>query len=205
MNQQAQQALHDGLEELGLVDHETTILNYIGLLQRWNSAYNLVAATDDLGLVNRHVLDCLAAREFIHGSPCLDVGSGAGLPGLLLAVTMPATEWVLLDANGKKVRFCVQAIRELGLKNARALQERIESFRAESCYMTIISRAYSQAADFVQSTKHLLCDEGQILAMKAHIAGEERARAEATGLKLDIKSMYAPGQTGERQMMILRK
>ena len=97
------------------------------------------------------------------------------------------------------------AIRELGLKNARALQERIESFRAESCYMTIISRAYSQAADFVQSTKHLLCDEGQILAMKAHIAGEERARAEATGLKLDIKSMYAPGQTGERQMMILRK
>jgi 16S rRNA (guanine527-N7)-methyltransferase len=205
VNQQAQQALHNGLEELGLVDHESTMLNYIGLLQRWNRAYNLVAKIDDLGLVNRHILDCLAAKEFIHDGPCLDVGSGAGLPGLLLAVTMPATEWVLLDANGKKARFCVQAIRELGLENVSAFQERIESFRAESCYMTIISRAYSQAADFVHSTTHLLCHGGQILAMKAHITGEEEARAKATGLQLEIKSMYAPGQTGERHMMIFKK
>lgn len=204
MNQQAQQALHKGLEALDQVAHEATICRYIELLKRWNRAYNLVAKIDDLGLVNRHVLDCLAARKFIHQGPCLDVGSGAGLPGLILAVTMPTTEWVLLDANGKKTRFCVQAVRELGLKNVRVSQQRIESYRPEHCFMTIISRAYSQAANFVRSSGHLLCDQGRILAMKGQVAEEEKASAEEVGLPLQIESMHVPGLTGERNMMIFK-
>ena len=204
MNQQAQQALHKGLEALNLAAYEAAISKYVYLLKRWNRAYNLIAKIDDLGLVNRHVLDCLAATKYIVAGPCLDVGSGAGLPGLILAVTMPSTEWVLLDANGKKTRFCVQAVRELGLKNVRVFQERIESYYPEHCFMTIISRAYSQAADFVCSSKHLLCNEGQILALKGHIAEEEKASAEAVGLKMHIESIYAPGQTGKRHMMIFK-
>lgn len=204
LSDEASRLLQQGMSQLGLAEYFQPVVGYIALLQRWNRAYNLVARADETELVRRHILDCLSARPFIRHGPCLDVGSGAGLPGLILAVTMPGTEWVLLDANGKKTRFCVQAVRELGLKNVRVFQERIESYHPEHCFMTIISRAYSQAADFVCSSKHLLCNEGQILALKGHIAEEEKASAEAVGMQLQIESIYAPGQTGERHMMIFK-
>lgn len=204
MNPEAQQALFSGLGELGLSDYESVFCSYIDLLKHWNHAYNLVAKTDDSTLISRHILDSLAARPFMKAGPCLDVGSGAGLPGLILAVTMPGTEWVLLDANGKKTRFCVQAVRELGLSNVRVVQQRIESYQPEKCYMTIISRAYSLAADFVSASKRLMCPGGQILAMKGRVAEAEKVGAEATGLQLEIKSMHVPGQKGERHMMIFK-
>jgi 16S rRNA (guanine527-N7)-methyltransferase len=205
VNNLAQQALERGLSEMSLSDHIAGIQQYITLLQQWNKAFNLIANVDELTLLNRHIFDCLAARPFIQGGPCLDVGSGAGLPGLLLAVTMPATEWVLLDSNGKKVRFCEQAVHELGLSNVQVIQQRIEHHEPTACYKTIVSRAYSRAADFIDSTKRLLCPSGQILAMKGRIDVEEKADAEATGLHLEIVSMHAPGQVGQRHMMVFKK
>jgi len=205
MSDVAQQALERGLSELGLSDNAAAIWQYVTLLQEWNKAFNLVASVDDLTLVNRHILDCLAARPFIGGGPCLDVGSGAGLPGLVLAVTMPASEWVLLDSNGKKTRFCEQVVHELGLTNVQVIQQRIAHHEPGRCYATIISRAYTQAADFVAATRHLLCDDGQILAMKGRIDVEEEANAEASGLHLQIESMQLPGQAGQRHMMIFKK
>jgi 16S rRNA (guanine527-N7)-methyltransferase len=154
--------------------------------------------------LNRHIFDCLAARPYIQGIHCLDVGSGAGLPGLLLAVTMPATEWVLLDSNGKKVRFCEQAVQELGLNNVKVIQQRIEHHEPKVCYESIISRAYSQAAGFIESTKRLLCPQGQVLAMKGRIDAKEKADAQATGLHLEVMSMHAPGQLGQRHMMVFK-
>ena len=205
MDQRAQKALIAGLDELGLASYQDDIAQYIRLLLRWNRAYNLVATTDELTLINRHIFDCLAARPFIAEGPCLDVGTGAGLPGLILAVTMPSTEWVLLDANGKKTRFCQQAVRALGLDNVHVVQQRLQHHHPEHCYMTIISRAYSQAAGFVLSSAHLMCDGGRILAMKGRIAREEKADALTAGLHVEIEPMHAPGQTGERHMMIFKK
>jgi len=198
----AQQALERGLSEIGLSEYINKISQYISLLQQWNKAFNLIASVDELTLLNRHIFDSLAARPFIHHGPCLDVGSGAGLPGLLLAVTMPTTEWVLLDSKGKKTRFCEQAVQELGLSKVKVVQQRIAHYESEQCFATIISRAYSQAADFVRSTQHLLCPEGQVLAMKGRIDNEEKANAQAIGLHLEIVSMQAPGQMGQRHMMV---
>lgn len=200
-----QQALKSGLKEMGLDDYLAAIGQYIAILKRWNKAYNLIASVDDITLLNRHIFDCLAARSFIRQGPCLDVGSGAGLPGLLLAVTMPDTEWVLLDSNGKKTRFCEQAVQELGLDNVQVIQQRISLHEPARCYAAIISRAYSQAADFVSETRHLLCDKGQILAMKGRIDEKEKASAEAIGMPLRLELMHAPGQTGQRHMMIFEK
>ena len=205
MSDLAQQTLAHGLSKMDLSDYSSGISQYIVLLQRWNKAYNLVASVDEVTMINRHILDCLAARPFIKHGPCLDVGSGAGLPGLVLAVTMPTTEWVLLDSNGKKTRFCEQAVHELGLDNVQVVQQRVEHHEPGQCYATIISRAYTQAVDFVNATRHLLCDSGQILAMKGRIDVEERANAEATGLHLEIESMQVPGQAGQRHMMVFKK
>ena len=205
MDNSAQQALESGLSEMGLSDHIYNINQYISLLQRWNKAFNLIADVDELTLLNRHIFDCLAARSFTQQGPCLDVGSGAGLPGLLLAVTMPATEWVLLDSNGKKTRFCEQVVQELGLSNVQVVQQRIAHYEPEQCFTSIISRAYSQAADFVTSVKHLLCPEGQVLAMKGRVDKEEKTNAQAIGLHLEIVPMHAPGQSGQRHMMVFSK
>ncbi len=115
---------------------------------------------------------------------------------------MPDQEWTLLDANGKKTRFCEQAVLELGLKNVTVVQQRIEHHQPTDCYQTIISRAYDQAGDFVSSTSRLVCDGGQILAMKGKIDAEEKAVAESSGLHLDIATLHVPGIDGQRHLMI---
>ena len=181
MKRNAQQALECGLSDMGLPDYFPVIWQYIALLKRWNKVFNLIADADDLTVVNRHILDCLAVRSFISGRNCLDVGSGAGLPGLVLAATMPSTEWVLLDSNGKKTRFCEQAVCDLGLTNVQVVQQRIEHHEPARCYMTIISRAYAQAVDFVGAVRHLLCETGRILAMKGKIDVQEKTNAETAG------------------------
>ena len=201
----AQQVLERELEARGLSDQAVDLWRYMQLLQQWNRAYNLVAPVDDLTLLNRHVMDCLAAREFIQPGRSLDVGTGAGLPGLVLAVTMPSTEWVLLDSNGKKTRFCEQAVHELNLENVRVVQQRAADHSANPCYANIISRAFSQAADFVNMTRHLMCRNGRILAMKGRVDEEEKANARATGLRLEINSMQVPGLDGQRHMMVFQQ
>ena len=115
---------------------------------------------------------------------------------------MPDTEWTLLDANGKKTRFCEQAVIELGLRNVQVIQQRLESLHTDACYMTIVSRAYALASEFVSASRHLLCDRGRILAMKGKIDQEEQTLAQATGLLLDIQPLHVPGQADSRHLMI---
>lgn len=198
----AQQALQTGLQTLGLAEYASSLNQYVDILQRWNRSYNLVASVDDQTLVQRHILDSLVIRPFITPGRAIDIGTGAGLPGLLLAVTMPDTEWTLLDANGKKTRFCEQAVIELGLRNVQVIQQRVESLHTNACFMTIVSRAYAQADEFVSASRHLLCDRGRILAMKGKIDQEEQTLAQATGLLLDIQPLQVPGQAGARHLMI---
>ncbi len=198
-------ALRSGLEQLGLISSEQILWNYYQLLKRWNRTYNLVAKAPDQTLLSRHIFDSLSVRHLIPQGRCLDVGSGAGLPGLLLAATMPDAQWVLLDANGKKVRFCEQAVHELGLKNVRVVQQRIEAHCPQHSYDTIISRAYAQADSFVLQVQHLLSDDGQILAMKGRVDKEERSRAAALGLHINIETLIVPELTGQRHVMIFAK
>lgn len=193
-----------GLEDLGVSEFCAQIWQYVQLLKHWNQAYSLVARGDEPVLYARHIFDSLSVRSFISGSRLLDVGTGAGLPGLLLAVTMPGQNWTLLDANGKKTRFCEQAVLELGLKNVIVIQQRIEDHQLAGGYETIISRAYGQASDFVAVTSRLKCVGGQILAMKGKINKQEQMAAESTGLCLDIMPLQVPTLVGQRHLMVFR-
>ncbi len=139
---------------------------YLGLLQRWNDVFNLTAIRDPDEMVWLHILDSLSINPFLHAARIIDVGTGAGLPGIPLAIVNPEKKFVLLDSNGKKTRFLTQAKMELSLKNIEVIQSRCEIFKPELKFDSIVSRAFSSIAVMLESTQHLLNARGQFVAMK---------------------------------------
>ena len=138
--------LSKGLRALGLNcsgQQQQLLLNYLQLLDKWNQHFNLTAVRDVRQMLRVHLLDSLSIAGFVHGQHLLDVGTGAGLPGIPLAICFPDMKIILLDSNGKKIRFCRQAIMELGLENVSALQQRIETFPAETEIDQITTRAFT--------------------------------------------------------------
>jgi 16S rRNA (guanine527-N7)-methyltransferase len=180
---------------------------YLQLLWRWNRTYNLTAVRDPLEMVPRHLLDSLSALPHVHGARCLDVGSGAGLPGLVLALADPATDWVLVDKSAKKCRFLTQARVELDLDNVRVEQRRVEDFRPGRCFSTIISRALSNLADFVAGSEHLLAPGGRFIAMKGRDAEQELSPSGASGGyagQITVVPVQVPGiDHGQRHLVIV--
>ena len=142
------------------------LLQYLALLVKWNRAYNLTAVRDPAAMISRHLLDSLAVMPYVHGEYCADVGTGAGLPGIPLAIAFPHKQFVLIDSNGKKIRFVAQAIAELGLRNVSAIQCRVESWQPPQPYDVVLSRAFATLADMAQACAHLLSAQGVMLAMK---------------------------------------
>lgn len=149
------------------------LLAYIALLQKWNRAYNLTAVTDPEEMLRRHVFDSLAIHAYIQGQRCLDVGTGPGLPGLILALVQTNKQWTLLDSNLKKIRFLRHVKSQLNMDNINVIHARVESFSDETGFSTIVCRAFSSLSDFHQQSRHLLQPTGVLLAMKANITDEE--------------------------------
>ena len=139
---------------------------YVALLDRWNKTYNLTAIRDPRQMISVHIFDSLSAAPFIEGENCLDVGSGGGLPGIPLAIMQPERQFTLLDTNGKKTRFMQQAVIELGLKNVNVAHTRVEKWKNDHLFDTIISRAFASIIDFVNTSALHLNKNGQMLAMK---------------------------------------
>ncbi|MDR3490877.1 MAG: 16S rRNA (guanine(527)-N(7))-methyltransferase RsmG [Gammaproteobacteria bacterium] len=142
------------------------LLTYLELLQKWNKVFNLTAIADPEDMVWLHIIDSLAVGPYLQGKRIIDVGTGAGLPGIPLAITYPEQQFVLLDSNGKKSRFLVQAKLELGLDNIEVVHARCEDYIPEIRFDSIVSRAFSTIAVMLERTQHLLADQGQFLAMK---------------------------------------
>ncbi|MDR9437893.1 MAG: 16S rRNA (guanine(527)-N(7))-methyltransferase RsmG [Halomonas sp.] len=200
--------LDGGLEALGIaVDDEQRrrLLALVGLLHKWNRAYNLTAVRTPEAMVTRHLLDSAAVLPFVRGPELLDVGSGPGLPGLVLAILEPSLSVTLLDSNGKKVRFQRQAVMELGLGNVTPVQARVEAFHpVTEGYAQVISRAFSSLSDFIVLTASLVAPGGEWLAMKGPAVDDELA-----GLPEDIAvaarhDLAVPYQNGSRQLVVLR-
>ena len=147
-------------------EQEAALLSYLALLRHWNKAYNLTAVTDPVQMIRRHLLDSLSVAPWISGGSLLDAGTGAGLPGIPLAITKPDLEVTLLDSSGKKVRFLNHVRRELGLENISPVQQRLESYTADSPCQAIISRAFSNLATFARAARHLATGSTRLLAMK---------------------------------------
>ena len=196
-----------GLEEMGLdLDSETQarLLSYVALMQKWNKVYNLTAVRDPQKMVTQHLLDSLAVWPHIAGRRIIDVGTGPGLPGIPLALANPALEVALLDSNHKKTTFLRQACLELGLNNTTVVCERVEAWRPEEKYEVVISRAFSDLAEFASLALHLCSDTGLMLAMKGIFPHEELTRLPATAVLQGVEPLKVPGLDAERHLVLLR-
>jgi 16S rRNA (guanine527-N7)-methyltransferase len=176
---------------------------YLLLLEKWNRVYNLTAIRDRERMITHHVLDSLAILPHVRGPRVLDVGSGAGLPGIPLAVASPALQVTLLDSNHKKAAFMRQAIGELGLANASVVAERVESWRTEARFDTIVSRAFADLGEFVTPCARLLAPGGILAAMKGVHPHEEIERLPA-GFRVErVIRLEVPGLDGERHLVVV--
>jgi 16S rRNA (guanine527-N7)-methyltransferase len=153
-------------------------------------------------MVTRHLLDSLAIRPYLAGPRVLDIGTGAGLPGIPLAVACPDISFTLLDANAKKTRFVTQAVAELGLKNVEVVQERAENYRPAEKFDTLVSRAFASIADMLAATRHLCAPRGRFLAMKGACPEEELAAVPA-GFSNQVVALTVPGLAAQRHLVIL--
>ena len=179
------------------------LLDYRELLERWNSAYNLTAIRDNREMIARHLLDSLAILPYVHGRSLADLGTGPGLPGIPLAIAEPAREVLMVDSNGKKVRFLREAIRSLKLGNARSLQSRVED--VEGTFECITARAFASLADMLGWGGHLLAPNGVWLAMKGRHPAEELDGV-PDGFRVEaIHTLTVPDVEGERHLVVIRR
>ena len=199
--------LHNGIIELGLSvsqEQEAVLFEYLQLLEKWNKKFNLTAVRDINEMVSVHLLDSLSIVPFIKAGRLLDVGTGAGLPGIPLAICFPDTQFTLLDSNGKKIRFCRQAVMELGLKNVKAVQARIESFDNE-VFDQITTRAFASLENMVDWLNHLLSKKTQLLAMKGALPDNEIGQLSDAGFQVETIKLQVPFVTGERHLLKIMK
>ena len=178
------------------------LLTLLALLHKWNRAYNLTAVRSPEAMVSRHLLDSASVAFAVNGPTLLDVGSGPGFPGLVLAILDPGLQVTLLDSNGKKVRFQRQAVMELGLDNVRCEQVRVEAF--DATFDQIISRAFASLGDFIGLTEPLLAEGGEWLAMKGGLEPRELESVPAHVVVHERLALSVPGvDDAERQLLRL--
>ncbi len=196
--------LQRGLSGLSLALSESQqdkLLHYLALLVKWNRAYNLTAIRDPQEMIRKHLLDSLSVVPYITGERLLDVGTGAGLPGIPLAIVYPEKRFELLDSNSKKTRFLTQVSGELGLANVQVHHRRIEAGELEPVYDGILSRAFASLADMTRDCGPLLTDGGELLAMKGQYPEQELSQLPKPYIVKGSHALVVPGLTGERHLI----
>lgn len=178
---------------------------FLKLLARWNRAYNLTAVREPEAMVRLHILDSATALDFLRGLSVLDAGTGAGLPGIPLAVLDPAREFTLLDSSGKKIRFLRHVLAELALGNARAEAARAESCEAGRAFDTVICRAFSDLRGFVQRCGSLAAAGGRLVAMKGRYPDAELAAVPAGWRVARVEPVSVPGLDARRHIVVLER
>jgi len=180
-------------------------VQFIQLLDKWNGVYNLTSVRDKAQMVGRHIMDSLVVHPFLAGEQILDVGCGAGLPGIPLAIINPDKQFVLLDSNQKKTRFVQQSITELQLDNVQVVNERVELYKAEKSFDTITARAYSSIENLIEGVSHLLAADAKILAMKGTYPVAELENVPESFKVEKIELLNVPGLDAERHLVVLKQ
>ena len=196
-----ERALVDGGRELGIAigpAQTAALLRLIAELAEWNQRFNLTAITGPVDMVRKHLLDSLSVWPFLRGTRVADVGTGAGFPGLPLAVIDPARHFTLIEATGKKVRFVQYAVELLGLTNVEVVRGRAEAWRAPQSFDCVVTRALGQLADFIGVAGHLCAREGRLLAMKGRRPDAEMTRLPAGWLVVVVHEIRIPGLAAAR-------
>lgn len=199
--------LEAGLEKLGLQTSRQLCENYftyIELLSKWNKAYNLTAIKGEEAMLNRHVLDSLSVHSYIEGERCLDVGTGAGLPGLILALAQPEKKWVLLDSNQKKLRFIQHVKTVLGITNIEIVHARVETYQVEQTFDTVICRAFTSMDNYIALVQHLCKTNACVLAMKGAKVDEEHDSIKSLCKSSETIILDVPGSDGQRALIKAR-
>lgn len=201
------QRIVDGAARLGVVldaVQAATLSRLLDELTRWNKTYNLTAVTARGEMITHHLLDSLSVAPHVHGERVADVGTGAGFPGLPLAVAQPQRRFTLLDSNGKKVRFVAHAARTLGLGNVEALQARAGEWTPPTPFDTVVARAFAPLPDLVAQVAALCGPDTRVLAMKGRRDPAERAGL-PVGWRIESDlDLEVPGLGAERHVLVLR-
>lgn len=200
-----ERAIAGGLERMRIqapTASSARLAAYLALLARWNRVYNLTAVRRPEDMVGRHVLDSLSILPWLRGPRVVDVGSGAGLPGIPLAVVRPEVRFCLLDGNGKRTRFLTQAVLDLGLENVEVVRSRAEDYDPRNRFASVVSRAFGSLAEMLRCAGHLCAPDGRVLAMKGALPEAELAVLPA-GYRLAGVYRLQEGLDAERHLVHL--
>ena len=199
--------LRAGVTALGLTLHQTQLdqlLEYLYLVERWNGTYNLTAIREPGRMLTHHLLDSLSILPALAGCrKALDVGSGAGLPGIPLAIALPESIWILLDSNAKKTRFLRQAVAHCGLRNVQVVQARLQDYHAPDSLDFIVSRAFAPLAEFCEGAAHLLTSNTRMLTMKAGLKSREILQLDPKRFAYEEIPLEVPGIDEPRSLVTI--
>ncbi len=197
--------LNTGLADLSLTPSEpqiTSLLALIQLIAKWNKAYNLTAVREPLEMVDLHLLDSLAILPHLPGGRIADIGTGAGIPGIPLAICRPDCQFTLVDSNSKKTRFVQQAVLELKLNNVEVVHARVEQLTPTALFDAVLTRAFASLPDIIKLTGHLLTENGVLLAMKGQTPSDELAGINTVS---QVIPLHVPGIDAERCLVRIER
>ena len=198
--------LEEGAQQLALALTESQydlLLMYLGMIQKWNKAYNLVGTSNAIELVQKHLLDSISIIPYVKMSPLLDVGSGAGLPGIPLAICLPDISFTVLDSSGKKTRFMRQVVMDLKLTNVEIVQTRLENYYPREAPKTVLSRAFAPVGKALQMLSVVCAPQGQIQIMLGTQPNELPSVVDVNNIQ--IHSITIPGLDSQRHLLIAER
>jgi 16S rRNA (guanine527-N7)-methyltransferase len=196
--------LQKDIATAGLSIPESTqikLIDFILLLEKWNKTHNLTSIRDPQTMITKHLMDCLVVVPYITTQRNLDVGTGAGLPGIPLALASPDQHWTLLDSTAKKMAFVTHVCGVLGIKNVAVVTSRAEAYQPDNCFDCIITRALSTIPDIISKTKHLLCKDGTLMAMKGQNPQEELKNLSGF---VTVQALNVPRLTESRHLVCIK-
>ena len=209
MSNERQQRLEQGLQHLNApftTAQVDQLLAYLTMLERWNKAFNLTSVRNPMDMLSLHLLDSAAINYAIQSANyIIDVGSGAGLPGIPLAILNPQKQFTLLDSNGKKTRFIFQVISELALANVKEINKRVEAYQPETRFDAVITRAFTALPNMLQQCDHLVASNGCFLAMKGKKPDLELSQIEKAYKVVDLSRIALPLIEAERHLVKIIK
>ncbi|SHH44323.1 16S rRNA (guanine(527)-N(7))-methyltransferase RsmG [Massilia sp. CF038] len=203
------QILANGIKELQLNlndKQQEQLLDYLALLFKWNAVYNLTSVRDPMQMMTHHVLDSLAAvSAFADAHNVLDVGAGGGLPGMVLAISLPQTKVSMIDTVHKKTAFLTQVKAELGLANVTVYTMKVQDLQPPQKFDVVTSRAFADLSDFVNWSGHVLAEGGRFIALKGTAPPEEQERLPAEWKVSELRPITVPGLQAERHLVFIQK